>query len=156
PDKRASSPERSSALNANPIVGRHRAMVILFMVAALAIRPAVAHAAATIVIQNTDAPNVGFNDPTPAAPVGGNPGTTLGQQRLNVVQAAANIWGAQLNSVPTIVVDAAWAALACNANAATLGSAGATQVFSSAIFPFANTWYNVALANKLFGAQIDP
>jgi PA domain len=131
-------------------------MAILFMVAALAMRPAVAHAAATIVILNTDAANVGFNDPTPAAPIGGNPGTTLGQQRLNVFQAAANIWGAQLNSVPVIVIDAAWAALACNANAAVLGSAGATQVFSSAIFPFANTWYNVALANKLFGAQIDP
>jgi hypothetical protein len=143
-------------LNANRIVRRHRALAILFIVTALAFRPAVAHAAATIVILNTDAANVGFNDPTPAAPVGGNPGTTLGQQRLNVFQAAANIWGAQLNSVPTIVIDAAWAALACNANAATLGSAGATQVFSSAIFPFANTWYNVALANKLFGAQIDP
>jgi len=143
-------------LNANPIVRRHRAMAILFMVAALAMRPAIAHAAATIVIQNTDAPNVGFNDPTPAAPVGGNPGTTIGQQRLNVFQAAANIWGAQLTSVPVIVVDAAWPALACNANAATLGSAGATQVFSSASFPIANTWYPAALANKFVGVQIDP
>ena len=30
--------------------------------------------------------SVGFNDPTPVAPVGGNPGTTLGQQRFNVYQ----------------------------------------------------------------------
>src|SRR5262245_25669310 len=156
PSGAAWSPERSAPLNANFSLGRARGLRILALLVALAIRPAVAHAAATIVIQNTDAPNVGFNDPTPAAPVGGNPGTTLGQQRLNVFQAAANIWGAQLNSVPTIVVDAAWAALACNATSAVLGSAGATQVFSSAIFPFANTWYNVALANKLFGAQIDP
>ena len=129
---------------------------ILVLVAAFVAWSSPAQAAATIVILNTDAPNVGFNDPTPAAPVGGNPGTTLGQQRLNAFQAAANIWGASLNSVPTIVVDAAWSALACNANAATLGSAGATQVFSSAIFPIANTWYSVALANKLLGAQIDP
>ena len=113
-------------------------------------------AAATITILNTDAAGVGFNDPTPVAPIGGNPGTTLGQQRLNAFQRAAEIWGAQLNSVPTIVIDAAWAALSCTANTATLGSAGATQVFTSVTFPIPNTWYPVALANKLFGAQIDP
>src|SRR5436309_222932 len=83
--------------------------------AALALRPDAARAAVTIVIQNTAAPGVGFNDPTLAVPVGGNPGTTLGQQRLNVFQGAANIWGANLNAVPTIVIDAAWAALSCNA-----------------------------------------
>jgi hypothetical protein len=143
-------------LNAEFFASRFRALRLCALIAALALLPASARAAATIVILNTDAPNVGFNDPTPAAPVGGNPGTTLGQQRLNAFQSAASIWGAQLNSVPTIVVDAAWAALACNANAATLGSAGATQVFSSAAFPIPNTWYPVALANKLFGAQIDP
>ena len=48
---------------------------------------------ATITIVNKDPVGVGFNDPTPAAPVGGNAGTTLGQQRLNVFQAAAAIWG---------------------------------------------------------------
>ncbi len=123
-----------------------------------ALCPPDARAAATIVIQNTDAAGVGFNDPTPAAPVGGNPGVTLGQQRLNAFQAAASIWGANLNSAVTIVIDAAWVALACNANGATLGSAGATQVFSSSsnVFPFNNTWYPVALADKLFGARIDP
>ncbi len=39
----------------------------------------------------TPAPN-GFNDPTPVAPVGGNPGTTLGEQRLNVYRYVAGIW----------------------------------------------------------------
>ena len=116
-------------MNAKFFVSRFHALRLCALIAALALLPDSARAAATIVILNTDAPNVGFNDPTPAAPVGGNPGTTLGQQRLNAFQSAANIWGAQLTSVPTIVVDAAWAALACNANAATLGSAGATQVF---------------------------
>src|SRR5581483_782262 len=111
-----SSLERSSPLNANlNLVRGFRSVALL---AALTLWAGTAHAAATIVIQNTDAPNVGFNDPTPAAPIGGNPGTTIGQQRLNVFQAAANIWGANLNSVPTIIVDAAWSALACNANAA--------------------------------------
>ena len=37
--------------------------------------------AATIVVDNLDLPGEGFNDPTPAVPVGGNTGTTLGQQR---------------------------------------------------------------------------
>lgn len=143
-------------MNGNSFALRRHSIRLLAAVALLALLPGSARAAATIVILNTDAPNVGFNDPTPAAPVGGNPGTTLGQQRLNAFQTAANIWGAQLNAVPTIVVDAAWSALSCNATAATLGSAGATQVFSSAIFPIPNTWYPVALADKLFGARIDP
>jgi hypothetical protein len=143
-------------MNADFVRGCNRGLRLPLLAAALMLWSHSAHAAATIVILNTDPANVGFNDPTPAAPVGGNGGTTLGQQRLIAFQAAADIWGAQLNSVPTIVIDAAWSALACNANAATLGSAGATQVFASAMFPFANTWYPVALANKLFGAQIDP
>ena len=54
--------------------------------------------AATITIVNQDGLNEGFNDPTPAAPVGGNNGATIGQQRLNVFQEAADIWGALLPS----------------------------------------------------------
>jgi hypothetical protein len=45
-----------------------------------------------IIIVNGDGPNEGFNDPTPAAAVGGNAGTTLGQQRLNVFNFGAEIW----------------------------------------------------------------
>ena len=60
--------------------------------------------AATIQIINIDGPGVGFNDPTPAAPVGGNPGTTVGQQRLNVFLQAASIWGSILSSPVTIQV----------------------------------------------------
>jgi CHRD domain/PA domain/Calx-beta domain len=109
-----------------------------------------AFGAATIIIQNGDGPNVGFNDPSPRAPVGGNPGTTLGQQRLNAFQAAANIWGATLNSSPTITVLATWEALPCTSNSAVLGSAGAVSIaadFPNAVFP--GTWYSISLANKL-------
>ena len=42
---------------------------------------------ATIVIENADTAGVGFNDTTAVAPVGGNSGTTLGQQRLIAFQA---------------------------------------------------------------------
>ena len=48
-----------------------------------------AQTAATIVIVNQNAVGVGFNDPSAVAPVGGNPGTTLGQQRLLAFQHAA-------------------------------------------------------------------
>jgi hypothetical protein len=56
---------------------------------------AAAPAAATtrIIIINGDDPGEGFNDPTPAAPVGGNSGTTKGQQRLIAFQYAADLWG---------------------------------------------------------------
>jgi hypothetical protein len=111
--------------------------------------------AATIVILNNNAPGVGFNDPTPAAPVGGNLGTTLGAQRLNAFQAAASIWGATLTSDVPIVIRAQFTPLTCTANSAVLGSAGAAVFFIN--FPgarFPNTIYNGALANKLAGADL--
>jgi hypothetical protein len=114
-------------------------------------------AAATITIVNGDPAGVGFNDPTPAAPVGGNSGTTRGTQRLNAFQAAASIWGATLDSSVPITVLATWEALPCNANAAVLGSAGALEVFAN--FPGAprsNAWFSKAETNKLVGFDADP
>jgi len=116
-----------------------------------------ANAAATLIIINGNAAGVGFNDATPAAPVGGNAGTTLGQQRLIAFQAAANKWGATLTSAVPITVLATFEPLTCTATTAVLGSAGALQVFSD--FPGAplpGTWYSEALVNKLYGAQADP
>ena len=114
-----------------------------------------AQAAATIVIVNLNAPGEGFNDPTPAAPVGGNTGTTLGQQRLNAFQNAADIWGATLTSSVPIRIGASFVPLACTATSAVLGSAGANEIWSD--FPNAPrpaTWYPSALASKLAGADI--
>jgi len=126
------------------------------VLASVLLVPATTQAAATIVIQNGNAAGVGFNDPTPAAPVGGNPGTTLGQQRLNAFQAAANIWGAQLNSIPTITVLATMEPLSCNATSAVLGSAGPTAVWRDFLgAPFGGTWYHGALANALVGFDFD-
>jgi hypothetical protein len=114
-----------------------------------------ARAAATIVIVNLNAPGEGFNDPTPAAPVGGNAGTTLGQQRLNAFQYAADIWGATLTSSVPIRIGASFVPLACTATSAVLGSAGANEIWSD--FPNAPrsaTWYPGALASKLAGTDI--
>ncbi|ELX09074.1 protease-like protein [Janthinobacterium sp. HH01] len=113
-------------------------------------------AAATIVIVNGDPANVGFNDPTVVAPVGGNAGTTLGTQRLNAFQAAANKWGATLTSSSTIRVLSTWEALTCTPTSAVLGSAGATQVFRDfAGAPQAGAWYGKAQTGKLTGSDPD-
>lgn len=115
-----------------------------------------AQAAATIVINNINAAGIGFNDPTPATPVGGNAGTTLGQQRLIAFTYAANLWGATLTSAVPIVINAQFSALSCTATSATLGSAGAVQSFraSGGTLPKDNTWYPVALVNKLVGSDV--
>jgi hypothetical protein len=111
--------------------------------------------AATVVVNNQDGPGEGFNDPSSVAPVGGNPGTTLGAQRLNAFEFAADIWGGVLESSVVIDVDATMDPLPCNASNATLGQASPTTVvrdFSGALFP--NTWYPLALANKLAGTDV--
>src|SRR5437762_4997473 len=116
-----------------------------------------AFGAATITILNNDAAGVGFNDATPAAPVGGNSGTTLGQQRLIAFQAAATKWGSTLSSSVIITIRAQWTALTCTASSAVLGSAGAIDVWKD--IPgqrFAGTWYNESLTGKLLGADPDP
>ncbi|RZJ83675.1 MAG: hypothetical protein EOO64_05640, partial [Massilia sp.] len=114
-----------------------------------------AQAAATIIIKNNNAPGVGFNETTPATPVGGNTGTTIGQQRLIAFTHAANIWGATLTSNVPIVVNATFEPLTCTATSAVLGSAGATQVFADFPgAPKAGTLYSYALANKLYGSEI--
>jgi PA domain-containing protein/flagellar hook capping protein FlgD len=124
---------------------------------AAALLAAGAAGATTITIVNLDGASEGFNDPTPAAPIGGNPGTTVGQQRLNVFQHAANTWASILESTVPIRVEAQFDPLTCNATSAVLGSAGTNSVSANfANAPFTNTWYTVALANKLAGSDLSP
>jgi hypothetical protein len=113
--------------------------------------------ATNVIIDNNDGPGEGFNDPTPTAPVGGNPGTTLGAQRLNAFKFAANIWASLLNSPVDIRVAATFDSLPCNSMSARLGQAGPhafSRDFAGA--PVANTWYPKALANSLAGMDLDP
>lgn len=114
-------------------------------------------ARATITIVNMDGPNEGFNDTTTIAPVGGNPGTTVGQQRLNVFDRAAQIWDAIVQSPVEIRIQASFDPLTCNASSAVLGSAGPNTVesdFAGATFP--GTWYVTAEANRLTGTDLEP
>jgi len=132
-----------------------RRTLVLTMLLMLAV--ASISSAATIVILNNDGAGEGFNDPTAAAPVGGNPGTTVGAQRLNVFQKAADIWGGLLPSTVTIVIRAQFDPQTCTASSAVLGSAGASEIYRDfAGAPIANTWYNVAEANKLAGVDLNP
>src|SRR6185436_15666908 len=108
---------------------------------------------AQIVIVNINDAGVGFNDPTPAAPVGGNPGTTLGEQRLNAFRHAAEIWSARLDSAVPIRIRAQFTPL----GPGVLGSAGPVSIvrdFPNA--PLPGTWHHVALANKLAGVDLLP
>ncbi|HEY2018856.1 MAG TPA: hypothetical protein VGH38_35365, partial [Bryobacteraceae bacterium] len=133
-----------------------RARTGVFVGACLVLMPAVVKSA-TVTIINGDAAGVGFNEATAVAPVGGNNGTTLGQQRLNAFQAAANKWGATLASNVNIRVNAVWTALTCTTYSAVLGSAGATEVFRDfASAPVGGHWYAKALANKIAGTDLDP
>ena len=127
------------------------------LAATLALAPSSAYAAANIFIVNDDGPNEGFNDPTPVAPVGGNPGTTLGQQRLNAFQFAADVWGSILDSDAPIYILSSFDPLPCSATSGTLGAAGALEVWSDTPgVEVPDTWYHVALANKLAGTDLSP
>lgn len=112
---------------------------------------------ATITIVNGNAAGVGFNDATPAAPVGGNSGATVGEQRLIAFRHAANIWGSTLDSNVEIRILATFEPLSCTATSAVLGSAGALVIVRD--FPgaeYSGTFYHVALGNKQAGFDLVP
>jgi hypothetical protein len=122
-----------------------------FLVFALA-TPQVAHAG-EVFVNFFAAPGTGFDDPTPAVPVGGNPGLTLGQQRIFVFLQAAAIWTEALKPEQDIFVAAQFVPL----GPGVLGSAGAQFIWSN--FPGAelpNTWYFDALADHLTRGDLSP
>jgi len=136
------------------VTARARCFALL---AGLALLLAPAASRAGFVIVNLDGAGEGFNDGTLVAPVGGNTGTTVGQQRLNVFVKAGQIWDAILGSPVQIRVQASFDPLPCSATSGVLGGAGPNVVDSDfAGAPFATTWYNAAEANRLAGVDIDP
>lgn len=125
------------------------------MVAVLGLAVMGAAPAATLTIQVMDAAGIGFNDPTPFTPIGGNNATTLGQARLNVFTEAARLWGKLINSPVPIVVEASFAPLSCSDTSGVLGSAGPLWVFHD--FPGAplpGVFYPAALADALSGQNL--
>jgi MYXO-CTERM domain-containing protein len=125
----------------------------------------VAHGHANVVIVNADPVDAGFNDMTPATPIGGNCGTTLGAQRLAVFQRAAEIWGNALNSSAPITILSHFEPLTCGSSGSVLGSAGPTNIFASddptlptgipaSVFPKQHTWYVSALVGAFAGVPV--
>jgi len=118
--------------------------------------------AADIKIVNQDVgTGQGLDDHTPAPPVGGNPGTTFGQQALNVFLFASDIHGAYLKSNVTIVNNVTFEPLECDATGGVLGSSGPVEVFTfdPTNLPAgakANIWYTVAEANALANQDLSP
>lgn len=114
-----------------------------------------AQADTVITIVNTNEAGVGFNDPTPVEPVGGNSGRTLGAQRLIAFQHAANIWGRTINSSVPVRIAASFEPLACDETGAVLGAAGTIEIFTDfPRAPRAATWYPSALASKIAGSDV--
>lgn len=132
-----------------------KSSLALALAAALFAAPAFA---AEIVVVNLDAgTGAGLDDPSPRAPQGGNPGTTLGEQRQVAYAYAAKMWGAIMQSDVPIRVGARFIPQACTATGAVLGSAGTTSVFRD--FPGATrpgTWHNVALTESIVGVDLNP
>ena len=128
----------------------------LLLAGSLAASASPLSATAQITVVNTNQPGVGFNDPTAATPVGGNAGTTVGQQRLNAFQYAADLWASLLTSDVEIRIQSSFEALTCAATSGVLGSAGPINVVSDFTpgAQFAGTWYPIALANKRAGRAL--
>jgi len=113
--------------------------------------------ATTIEIVNQDSAGEGFRSTQPVSPVPGNSATTLGEQFLNVFEAAAGVWEKRIDSPVTILIDAALDPLPCGPTSGVLGAAGPQAAFIN--FPNAprsNTIYIVAQANSLAGEDLDP
>lgn len=101
-------------------------------------------------IINLDDPGEGLNDPEERNPVGGNDGTTLGEQRLIVLEAGAARWEEFLDLTIDLRVGSSFDPLDCNSNSAILGQGGpesSLRDFPAA--PAANTWYAIAQADTL-------
>lgn len=108
---------------------------------------------AEFIFVNQDGAGEGLNDPTPAAPVGGNTATTVGAQRMAALERTGEIWGRYLVSNVPIRVGVKFDSLGAN----TLATAGPVSAeFDFANAPQAGTLYSVAQANSLAGVDLRP
>lgn len=109
---------------------------------------------ADVVIVNGDSAGEGFNDTSVVSTVGGNPGTTLGQQRLNVFQQAADILNSTYDIGVVVNVNAQFNPLTCSSSSGVLGSAGPAEY---EFVPESSTYriYPHALYNQMAGSDVN-
>ncbi len=99
----------------------------------------------------------GFSDATAISAIDGNNGTTVGAQRKLSFIKAAELIAAQIDTPQTLIIDADFTNLSCDASSATLGSAGATINLGN-VTPAAgtiNTFYPVGLINAIGNNDYD-
>lgn len=133
--------------------------LLAMLALALGLSSSSALEAANIVISNLDNAGEGFNDTTPVAPEGGNTGTTLGQQRLLLIQTAAKRWGALLKSKVSLRVGANFDFLPCSPNGSVFATTTANRFYGSTSPPDGLqplTYYPVALFHSHLGYYLNP
>jgi hypothetical protein len=108
---------------------------------------------ALVTITTTDGENEGFNDTTPTTPIGGNSGTTIGEQRLNVFNRAAELLSAQFDISVPMIINANFNPLTCDQFEATLGQAGP---LSAQIDEASRSIIPMPLYNQLIGYDYKP
>lgn len=114
---------------------------------------ATAHAKVEFVLQT----GKGFDDPTAVAPVGDNPGKTLGEQRRQLLLHALTIWSGELESKVPIVVRAEFDKLECNERGAVVGGASPTGWIARRLPGNAPpVIYPMALGDRLAGRDVAP
>ncbi len=135
---------------------RQAVIVVACLVLAIAAGPVAD--ASNFIIVNGDAVGEGLNDPTPVAPVGGNTGVTLGEQRLILLQSTASVWAGLIDSPVDIVILARFNPISSGGNSCgVLGQTGPGDPFMN--FPGApvpNILYHSALADSISGVEQNP
>ncbi len=109
-----------------------------------------------MIVVNDDGPGEGLNDPALFVADGGNGSATLGEARLRAVQFAASLVGNLLDSPMPIRIGVRFDPQGGTSSSATLGAGRAVIFYRD--FPGAprpNTWYPVALANKLAAEDLN-
>jgi uncharacterized repeat protein (TIGR01451 family) len=128
-------------------MGTMRQPGLLLLVALVAATEA--RGGAEIRVVNADGSDEGLNERTAASPLGGNPGTTVGEQRRIAFQYAAALWAATLGNQVPISIKARFQPLDCSSSVAVLGTAGPTKLYDDSAYP-------AALANERAGRDLDP
>ena len=104
-----------------------------------------------------DPPGTGFTDPRPFGGAPGNPATTLGEARVNLIEAVLDTWGTALASDVPVDVLVTWQPLPCAPGlGAVLAAAGPLSIFADdqGALPVDNTWYAGPLAEALVGQDL--
>lgn len=128
-----------------------RALLVIGI--ALALLPSGA-GALTITIINNDPSNVGFRDPSPPSGTQGG-AVSRGDERLRLVERAAQLWSQQIGGNTTVRVRARFGTpLPCGAGGAVLGQAGPTEITANRPGLPANTFYPIALAEGITGGNL--